>query len=302
MNNNQSTQQSPQLSQQEPPKPSRRQLELLKNHPWLLLVIVAALSVAIAALAVSSLVNIGRVDTAQTSSNPDETTQFSEPQRPKSTNWLLVIFLLGAGTAGGVIVYRRFKTSAMPDLNWQTARNTWQTARNRFMRRKQRKLLLQQSKSTVSVEPQLVSEFVPATDVVTASEPIPATDVVAASEPQTITDVVAASELPIVNDVVAASEPPIITDIVTSEDNNSTSDLEPELFVLSLDDLVVDELPPPAETEVIYNPTEAVVTILPPEDEQPVDPSTRSLVEMMDIRQYLSLSAILQDFKPNKPK
>lgn len=256
VSNKQSTQQSSQLSKQESAKSSsRQQFDLLKNHPWLLLVVLAALSVAIAALAISSLVSTGRVagdKPAQTTINTDETTQFSEPVKTKPINWLLAIVILGVGSAGAVVIYRRIKTSGMPNFSWRTARG-------RLTRRQQRKLLLQQSKTAAfTVE----------------------------SQP------------------VAVVESPLIKDVVT-EDNNSTSNLEPEAIALPLEEIGVDaDLTSPAETEIITanvdSNLEALVTILPPESEEPVDPSTRSLAEMMDIRKHLSLSAILQDFHPKK--
>ncbi len=249
MSNNQSTQPSPQLSKQEPPSSRNRQFELLKNHPWLLLVVVGALLAAIATLAISSLVSIGRVaeDKTQTTINRDEATQFSEPVKPKSTNWLLAIVILGAG---GVVIYRRIKTSGMPNFSWRAARG-------RLTRRQQRKLLLQQSKTAFTVEPQPV-----------------------------------------------AIESPSSTDVVVI-DNNLTSKLEPEEIALPLEEIAVDDLTSLVEPEVITasldsNPEETVVTILPPEKEEPVDSSTRSLAEMMDIRKHLSLSAILHDFHPKK--
>lgn len=273
---NNHTQQSSQLSKQEAPPSRRGHFELLKNHPWLLLVIVGALSVAIAAVAISSLVSIGRIDKpVQTSSNPDETTQFSQPQPNKSTNWLLAIVLLGAGGGAVVLYHRRRKGLAMPNFSWDTARSSWDTARSswqtassRLKRRQQRKLLLQQSKTNAFTVPQPNSESTP----------------IATVEPQPI-----------------ALSP---TTEVAIEDNNSCS-IEPEVFVLSLQDLDVDaDLRSPAQTEVIEatldSIPETVVTILPPEEEQTIDPSTQPLAEMMDIRKHLSISAILQDYKPNK--
>lgn len=260
MSNNQSTQQSSQLSKPEPPKSSRnRQLELLRNHPWLLLIVVGALLAAIAALAISSLVSIGRVTgdkPAQTTINTDETTQFGEQQPTKSANWLVAIVLLGAGSAGAVVIYRRLKSSGMPTFSW------WRNAKSRLTRRQQRKLLLQQSKTTaLIVEPQ----------------------------------------------PVAVVESPPIVDIVVVEDNTSASELEPAEVALPLEEIVIDaDLQPPVEPEVVAsnlesNLQEPIVTILPPENEQAVD--TRSLAEMMDIRQHLPLSTILQpDFKLKKPK
>lgn len=256
MSNNQSTQQSPQLSKQEPPSRRNRQFELLRNHPWLLLVVVGALLAAISALAISSLVSIGRVaadKTAQTIINSDEATQFSEPVKPKSINWLLAIIILGAGSAGGVVIYRRIKTSSgMPNFSCRAARG-------RLTRRQQRKLLLQQSKAAAFIV-----------------------------KPQPV-----------------AIESPSRTDVVVT-DNNLTSKLEPEEIALLLEEIAVDaDLTSPVEPEVITgsvdsNPEETVVTILPPEKEEPIDPSTRSLAEMMDIRKHLSLYAILHDFHPKK--
>lgn len=256
MSNNQSTQQSPQLSKQEPPSRRNRQFELLKHHPWLLLVVVGALLAVIAAIAVSSLVSIGRVTedkTAQTTINSDEATQFSEPIKTKSINWLLVIVILGVGSAGGVVFYRRIKTSGIPNFSWLAARG-------RLTRRQQRKLLLQQSKAAAfTVEPQ----------------------------------------------PVAIIEPPI-TEAVASQDIDSSHNLESQIIVLPLDEIAVDaDLTSPVELEIITdsldsNSKESLVTILPPENEQAIDPRTRSLAEMMDIRKHLSLTAILHDFHPKK--
>lgn len=256
MSNNQSTQPSPQLSKQEPPSSRSRQFELLRNHPWLLLVVVGALLTAIAALAISSLVSIGRVasDKPAQITSTDETTQFSEPVKPKSINGLLALVILGAGSAGAVVIYRRIKTSGMPNFSWHAARG-------RLTRRQQRKLLLQQSKAaTFTAEPQ----------------------------------------------PFAIVEPPITE--VAAENIDSSHNLEPEIIVLPLEEIAVDaDLTSPAAPEVITdsldsNLEELLVTVLPPENEPAIDPSTRSLAEMMDIRKHLSLSAILHDFHPKKPK
>lgn len=253
MSNNQSTQPSPQLSKQKPPSRRNRQFELLRNHPWLLLVVVGALLAAISALAISSLVSIGGVsgdNPAQTTINTDEATQFSEPAETKSINWLLAIVIFGAG---GVVIYRRIKTSGMPNFSWRAARG-------RLTRRQQRKLLLQQSKAAAfAVEPQ----------------------------------------------PVAIIKPPI-TEAVATEDIDSSHNLESQIIVLPQEEIAVDaDLNSLVEPEVITgsldsNPEETVVTILPPEKEEPIDPRTRSLAEMMDIRKHLSLYAILHDFHPKK--
>jgi len=215
VSNNQSTQQSPQLSKQEPPKSSRsRQFELLKNHPWLLLVVVGALLAAISALAISSLVNIGRVPgdkTTQITVNSDEATQFSEPVRDKSINWLLAIVILGTG---GVVIYRRRKGLGMPNFNWDTARNSWRAARGRLTRRQQRKLLLQQSKTTFTVEPQPVAiESPSSTDVVVINN-----NLTSNLEPQ---EIALPLEEVAVDDLTSLVEPEVITASLDSNPEES---------------------------------------------------------------------------------
>ena len=53
---------------------------------------------------------------------------------------------------------------------------------------------------------------------------------------------------------------------------------------------------PLIETQFV-KPSSPTVTVLPPERDQPSDSGGLSLAEMMDIRQHLSLTEILQDFK-----
>lgn len=207
MSNNQSTQPSPQLSKQEPPSSRSQQFELLKNHPWLLLVVVGVLLAAIATSAISSLVSIGRVaedKTAQTTINSDEATQFSEPVKPKSANWFLAIVILGAG---GVVIYRRIKTSGMPNFSWRAARG-------RLTRRQQRKLLLQQSKTAFTVEPQPVAiESPSSTDVVVIDN-----NLTSSLEPEEIA-------LPLeeiaVDDLTSLVEPEVITASLDSNPEES---------------------------------------------------------------------------------
>ena len=55
--------------------------------------------------------------------------------------------------------------------------------------------------------------------------------------------------------------------------------------------------PKPLIENQSVKPSSPIVTVLPPERDQPSDLDGPSLAEMMDIRKHLSLTEILQDFK-----
>lgn len=140
MKNNQNTQErSPTLTESNP-LASRRlskrinTSQLLATYPWLLVVGVGALSVAIALLAIFSLTHTGRVE-----KNPSKQTTTLTPGQPtsppksnSSPNWLPTIVLLGAGVTSAVVIYKW--RQHLPII-----------AKRHLTRRQQRKLLLQQS-------------------------------------------------------------------------------------------------------------------------------------------------------------
>ena len=59
---------------------------------------------------------------------------------------------------------------------------------------------------------------------------------------------------------------------------------------------ITPEIAPLIENQSVQ-PSSPIVTVLPPEKDQTSDLGGSSLAEMMDIRQHLSLTEILQDFK-----
>lgn len=59
---------------------------------------------------------------------------------------------------------------------------------------------------------------------------------------------------------------------------------------------ITPEIAPLIENQSVQ-PSSPIVTVLPPERDQPSDLGEPSLAEMMDIRKHLSLTEILQDFK-----
>ncbi len=136
MKNNPHTQErSPVLSASPPPTSHQQQKSpLLANHPWLLVVGVGILSIAIATVAIFSLTSTGRVEnpTKQTTTP----TQFATPDNRSnsSPNWLLTIVLLGASTASAVAIYKW--REHLPNL-----------PKRGLSRRQQRKLLLQQGQN-----------------------------------------------------------------------------------------------------------------------------------------------------------
>ncbi|PSB34188.1 hypothetical protein [Chlorogloea sp. CCALA 695] len=60
---------------------------------------------------------------------------------------------------------------------------------------------------------------------------------------------------------------------------------------------ITPEIVPPLIENQSVKPSSPIVTVLPPERDQPSDLDGPSLAEMMDIRKHLSLTEILQDFK-----
>ncbi len=76
----------------------------------------------------------------------------------------------------------------------------------------------------------------------------------------------------------------------------ATTAIATELPLASVSEPLIENYP--VEPEPLSNNNIPIVTILPPEEAQLLsDLDGQSLAEMMDIRQHLSLSAILQDFK-----
>ncbi len=134
MTKHQSTQErSPQLAESNlPTSTQQNKLPLLANHPWLIVVGVGMLSVAIAAMAIFSLTNIGRVE-----KDPAKQTTVTTQKQPTKSNWLPTIILLGAGT-GAIALYKL--RSHLPTFSGRG-----------LTRRQQRKLSLQQGKNTATV-------------------------------------------------------------------------------------------------------------------------------------------------------
>lgn len=106
--------------------------QLLATHPWLLVVGVGGISIAIALVAIFSLTHTGRVE-----KNPSKQTTIvtqrqttPPPKSNSSPNWLPTIILLGAGVASTVAIYK-----------WRSHLPT--IAKRDLTRRQQRKLLLQ---------------------------------------------------------------------------------------------------------------------------------------------------------------
>ncbi len=141
MKNNPNTQErSPVLSASPPSSSHQQKSPLLANHPWLLVVGVGILSIALAAVAIFSLTSTGRVENpAKQTTTP---TQFATPgnRSNSSPNWLLTIVLLGAGTASVVAIYKW--RQHLPNL-----------PKRGLSRRQQRKLSLQQAKTPAIESP-----------------------------------------------------------------------------------------------------------------------------------------------------
>lgn len=134
MTKHQSThERSPQLAESNLPT-SRQQnkLPLLANHPWLMVVGVGMLSVVIAAMAIFSLTNTGRVE----KDPAKQTTVATQKQPTAKSNWLPTIIFLGAGT-GAIALYKL--RSRLPNFSGRG-----------LTRRQQRKLSLQQGKNTAA--------------------------------------------------------------------------------------------------------------------------------------------------------
>ncbi|MBW4663998.1 MAG: hypothetical protein KME01_07335 [Chroococcus sp. CMT-3BRIN-NPC107] len=211
MKNNSSTQErSPKSIESELPKSPQQKSPLFANHPWLLVVGVGALSMAIALVAVFSLTNTGRVAKDPTK----QTTILVAPQQPTPTktknnsspNWILIIFLLGASVASVGAIYK-----------WRPS--LLSSPKRGLTRRQQRRLSRQKG-----------------------------------------------------------NRPPTATAAVATEIPLETSILENQ------------PVPQPGDDTPF-------ITVLPPEKANPNDFGGQSLAEMMDIRQHLSLAAILQDLE-----
>lgn len=107
---------------------SRRPQPLLVAHPWLIVVGVGLLSIAIATVAIFSLTSTGRVEKDPTKQTTIATQTQNLPRngrRDVSINWWLIIVVLGAGAASVVAVYK-----------WQHLSNP----KRELTRRQQRKL------------------------------------------------------------------------------------------------------------------------------------------------------------------
>lgn len=107
---------------------SRRPQPLLVAHPWLIVVGVGLLSIAISTVAIFSLTSTGRVEKDPAKQTTVATQTRNSPanrRRDVSINWWLLIGLLGAGAASVVAVYK-----------WQHLL----TSKRGLTRRQQRKL------------------------------------------------------------------------------------------------------------------------------------------------------------------
>ncbi len=136
MKNQPSTQErSPNLTSN--PSISRRQNKLsLLAYPWLLVVGSGALLMAIATVAILSLTNTGRIEKDPTKQTTlfNQTTTPTKSQSNSSPNWLPTIFILSAGVASVVAIYK-----------WRLP-----IAKRNLTRRQQRKLSLQQGRKTTT--------------------------------------------------------------------------------------------------------------------------------------------------------
>lgn len=130
---------------------SRRPQPLLVSHPWLIVVGVGLLSMAIATVAIFSLTSTGRVE----KDPAKQTTIATQTQTPPasrrggdvSINWWLLIGLLGAGAASVVAVYK-----------WQHLSNS----KRGLTRRQQRKLRQQSTEVKIPlVETEIAAENAP---------------------------------------------------------------------------------------------------------------------------------------------
>lgn len=196
---------------------SRRPQPLLVAHPWLIVVGVGLLSMAIATVAIFSLTSTGRVEKDPAKQTTIATqTQNPHPNRRRdvSINWWLIIGLLGAGAASVVAVYK-----------WPHLSNP-----KRGLTRRQQRKLRQQSRG--------------------------------------------AKILPIEREIAAENGSS------KAENLNAPELIEQEQ---SVEPVLMDVTP--------------TIAVLSPEAERKSDLDGRSLAEMMDIRQHLSLAEILQDFK-----
>lgn len=142
MKNHSNTQErSPKLIESNPSIRRRQnKLQLLTNHPWLLVVGVGALLMAIAAVAILSLTHTGRIekDSTKQTTTFNQKTPITTNRNPNSSpNWLLTIVLLSGGAASAVAIYK-----------WR--RHLPTIAKRELTRRQQRKLLLQQGKKTTT--------------------------------------------------------------------------------------------------------------------------------------------------------
>lgn len=128
---------------------SRRPQPLLVAHPWLIVVGVGLLSLAIATVAIFSLTSTGRVEKDPAKQTTIATqTQNPPPNRRRdvSINWWLIIGLLGAGAASVVAVYK-----------WQHLSNS----KRGLTRRQQRKL---RQHSSGAKNPPIQTEIAPEND------------------------------------------------------------------------------------------------------------------------------------------
>ena len=140
MNNQPNTQErSPKLAESDSSVGRRATKLPLSVYPWLLVVGLGAILIAIAAAAVFSLTNTGKIEKVSTKQSTifNQKTTTTQSKSHSSPNWLLTIFLLGAGVAGAVVIYK-----------WRSHLPT--ITRRELTRRQQRKKSLQQgSKSAM---------------------------------------------------------------------------------------------------------------------------------------------------------
>lgn len=130
--------------------PIRSKSPLLATYPWLLLVVIGFVSVAIAVMAMLSLTNIGQIEkdpAKQTTIVPQKSITPNKNKISSSPNWWLIV-LLGAGVASGVAIYK-----------WRSPLTA--LGQGRLTRRQQRKLLLQQG-GGAAILPNIALEHHPA--------------------------------------------------------------------------------------------------------------------------------------------
>lgn len=146
MKNNPNTQERSPIFDDSPSPSLRPQNKSLLAYPWLLVVGLGALLMAIATVAILSLTNTGRIekDPAKQTTLFNQTTTPTKSQSNSSPNWLPIIFYLSAGVASVVAIYK-----------WRLP-----IAKRHLTRRQQRKLSLQYGRRTTTppITPEITLE------------------------------------------------------------------------------------------------------------------------------------------------